>query len=188
MEKEKLIQLVQAAQAGKADAMETLFAEFYNDVYYFAFKTVKNEDVACDITQETFMQIIQSIGDLQEPAAFVTWMKQITYHKCTRHFSKKTDVLVEEDEDGNTVFDTLADEGAVPAEVLEQEEFRKTILDMIDKLTEEQRSAVLLYYFDELPVSQIAKIQGVSEGTVKSRLNYARKAMRKSVEDYLETL
>ena len=62
MEKEKLIQLVQAAQAGKADAMETLFAEFYNDVYYFAFKTVKNEDIACDITQETFMQIIQSIG------------------------------------------------------------------------------------------------------------------------------
>lgn len=188
MNRNDLIRLVTQAQKGKQDAMNDLFSEFYNDVYYFALKTVKDSDIACDITQETFLEIIRTIDKLKEPAAFVTWMKQITYHQCTRHFSKKTDVLVEEDEDGNTLFDTLADEseGSVPAEVLEQEEFRRTILDMIDQLTEEQRSAVLLYYFDELSVGQIAQIQDVSEGTVKSRLNYARKAMRKSVEAYEE--
>lgn len=186
MEREKLIRLVQGAQSGKMEAMDALFTEFYNDVYYFALKTVKNEDIACDITQETFMQVIQSIGNLKEPAAFVSWLRQITYHYCTRHFSKKTEVLVEEDEDGNTVFDTLADEseGSISAQVLEQEEFRQTILKMINELSEEQRAAVMLYYFDELSVGQIAQIQGVSEGTVKSRLNYARKAIKKSVESY----
>jgi RNA polymerase sigma factor (sigma-70 family) len=186
MEKELLIQLVTDAQSGDAAAAEKLFAAFYNDVYYFALKTVKDSDLACDITQETFLEIIRTIGNLKEPAAFVTWMKQITYHQCTRYFKKRKEVQVEENEDGSTIFDTMADERAdsIPAEVYAQEEFRRTILGMINELTEEQRSAVMLYYFDELSVGQIAEIQSVSEGTVKSRLNYARKALRKSVENY----
>lgn len=186
MERDLLISLVTKAQKGDSTAMDELFATFYNDVYYFALKTVKDSDTACDITQETFLEIINTIGNLKEPAAFVTWMKQITYHQCTRYFKKKKDVLVEEDEDGNTIFDTLADEseGSIPSEVYEKEEFRNTILGIINELTEEQRSAVMMYYFDELTVGQIAQIQGVSEGTVKSRLNYARKAIKKSVENY----
>lgn len=186
MERSQLIELVTRAQKGDSAAMEALFAAFYNDVYFFARKTVKDTNIACDITQETFMEIIRTIGNLKEPAAFVTWMKRITYHQCTRYFKKKKDVLVEEDEDGSTIFDTLADEseGAIPADVCEKEEFRNTILGIINELTEEQRSAVMMYYFDEMSVRDIAEIQGVSEGTVKSRLNYARKAIRKSVEDY----
>ena len=186
MERGMLIDLVSKAQKGDSVAMDQLFGAFYNDVYYFALKTVKDSDTACDITQESFLEIIKTIGELKEPAAFVTWMKQVTYHQCTRYFKKKKEVLVEEDEDGNTIFDTLVDEseGAIPAEVYEKEEFRKTILDIINELTEQQRSAVMMYYFDELTVGQIAEIQRVSEGTVKSRLNYARKALKKSVEDY----
>ena len=186
MNNQQQYDLIVRAQAGDSDAMEALFSEYYNNVYYFALKTVKDPDLACDITQETFVEIIRTIGDLKEPAAFMTWMKQITYHQCTRYFRKKKDVLLEEDEDeeGNSLFDTLADEGAVPQEILEKEEFRQTILDMIDQLSEEQRSAVLLYYFEEMTVPQIAEVQGVSEGTVKSRLNYARKAIKKSVEGY----
>lgn len=177
--------LVVRAQAGDSQAMDALFTEYYNNVYYFALKTVKDPDLACDITQETFMEIIRTIGNLKEPAAFMTWMKQITYHQCTRHFRKKMDVLlVGDDDEEDSLFDTLADGGPVPQEILEKEEFRQTIMGMIDQLSEEQRSAVLLYYFDEMSVPQIAEIQGVSEGTVKSRLNYARKAIKKSVEGY----
>lgn len=186
MERDQLVKVVTAAQKGDKKALDTLFNAYYNDVYYFALKTVKNEDLACDITQETFVEIIRTIGELQAPEAFVTWMRKITYHQCTRYFKKKKDVLVEEDEDGNTVFDSLVEENAefIPDAALDQAEFRKTVLDMLDTLSEEQRAAVLLYYFDELSVAQIARIQGVSEGTVKSRLNYARKALKKSVEDY----
>lgn len=186
MEKEQLIQLVIKAKAGDQTAMDGLFTAYYNDIYYFALKTLKDQDLACDITQETFLTVIQSIGGLKEPAAFGTWLRQIAYHHCTRHFARNKEVLVEEDEEGNSMFDTLADEreGTIPADILEQQEFRQTIMGMIDRLTEEQRSAVLLYYFEELTVGQIAKIQNVSEGTVKSRLNYARKAIKRSVESY----
>ena len=94
MERDLLISLVIRAQKGDSTAMDELFAAFYNDVYYFALKTLKDSDTACDITQETFLEIINTIGNLKEPAAFVTWMKQITYHQCTRYFKKKKDVLV----------------------------------------------------------------------------------------------
>ncbi len=186
MEREKLIHLVTNAQKGDGDALNELFNTFYNDVYYFALKTVKDEQIACDVTQETFIEIIGTLDQLREPAAFVKWMKQITYHQCTRYFKKKADVLVEEDEEGNTVFDSLQEEKAefIPDEALDQAEFKQTIMAMIDELTEEQRAAVMMFYFDEFSIKQIAEIQGVSENTVKSRLNYARKGIKKSVEDY----
>ena len=172
MERTELIRLVKGAQAGDSTAIEDLFAAFYNDVYYFAIKTVKDEDLACDITQEAFVEVFRTIGNLKEPAAFVKWMKEITYHQCTRYFRKKKEVLVDEDEEGFTVFDTLADESteSLPAEVYENTEFRGTVMDIVNELTEEQRAAVLLHYFDDLSVKEIAAIQGVSEGTVKSRL------------------
>lgn len=186
MEKEQLISTVSAAQNGDNDALNTLFNEYYNDLYYFALKTVKDEETALDVTQEAFVEIINTISNLKEPAAFVTWAKQITYHQCTRYFKKKKDVLVDEDEDGNTVFDTLEEDNAefIPDEALDKSDFKKTVLAILDELSEEQRSATMMYYFDEMSVRQIAEIQGVSEGTVKSRLNYARKAIKMSVEEY----
>lgn len=186
MEREKLIKVVTAAQKGDEKALNQLFNAYYNDVYYFALKTVKDEELACDITQETFVRIIETIGTLKEPAAFVTWMKQIAYHNCLGYFKKKKDILVDEDEDGGSVFDILEEDRAefIPDEALDQQDFRRTILAMLDKLSPEQRSATMLYYYDEMSVRQIAQIQGVSEGTVKSRLNYARKAIKASVEEY----
>ncbi|MBR6502361.1 MAG: sigma-70 family RNA polymerase sigma factor [Clostridia bacterium] len=186
MEKERLVALVTKAQNGDTVATNELFNAYYNDLYYFALKTIKDDDLALDITQEAFVEIINTLGNLKEPAAFVTWAKQITYHQCTRYFRKKKDVLVDEDEEGNTVFDDLKEESAefIPDEALDQSDFKKTILSLLDELSEEQRSAVMMYYFDEMSVAQIAEIQGVSDGTVKSRLNYARKAIKASVEEY----
>lgn len=186
MEREKIIATVEAAKQGDPQALNELFNAYYNDVYYFALKTVKDSDLACDITQDTFVQIIKDLPSLQESAAFVSWMKQIAYHKCTGYFRKKKDVILEEAEDGSTLFDIVAEDRTefIPDEALDQKDFRDTILAMIDTLSEEQRAALLLYYFDELSVSQIARIQNVSEGTVKSRLNYGRKSIKKAVEDY----
>lgn len=186
MKKEILSALVSSAQQGNQNALNELFNTFYNDVYYFALKILKDADLACDITQETFIEVINTIGSLKEPAAFVTWMKQITYHQCTRYFKKKKEVLADEDEDGYSVFDTIKEDRSefIPDEALDQEDFRKTILAMIDTLSEEQRATIVLYYYDELTTRSIAEIMGISEGTVKSRLIYARKAIKRSVEDY----
>ncbi len=186
MDKDKYVGLVSAAQCGDKDAIDKLFNTFYGEVYYFALKTVKDEQAAQDITQETFIEIINTLEDLKEPAAFVSWMRQITYHQCTRYFKKKKDVIVDENEEGYSVFDTLEEENEefLPDEALDRKDLKETVLSMLNTLSPEQRAATVLYYFDELSVKDIAEIQNVSEGTVKSRLNYARKALRDAVDEY----
>lgn len=186
VEKDKLVRMVKALQAGKDGAFEDIWNTFYQDVYYFIKKTVGDPTLAEDLTQNTFMEILQTVDKLKEPAAFVTWSRQIAYHQCTGHFKKTREITVDEDPEGYSVFDTLENENEefIPGEALDKEDLKKTIHEMIDSLPEDQRAAILLQFYDELSVKDIAKIQNVSEGTVKSRLNYARKSIKKSVEEY----
>lgn len=186
VEREKLVALVQSVQRGDDGAAGELYQTFYQDIYYYIFKTVNDRELAEDLTQDTFMEILETVGKLNEPAAFVTWSRQIAYHRCTAHFRKRRELLADEDEDGYSVFDTVEEERTefIPDAALDQEDLKRTIHDMIAQLPEEQRSALMMRYFDEFSVAQIAQIQGVSEGTVKSRLNYGRKAVKQSVETF----
>ena len=88
MNNQQQYDLIVRAQAGDSDAMESLFSEYYNNVYYFALKTVKDPDLACDITQETFVEIMQTIGNLKEPAAFNQWIKKITATRCVNALTR----------------------------------------------------------------------------------------------------
>ncbi len=186
MKKEQLTELIVKVQNGDSEAANELFSEIYNDVYFFAFKTVKDSHLAEDITQEAMIAIFKNINDLKDPVAFPAWSRQVTYSRCTRYFRKTHDVLLEENEDGSSAFDILEEDNSefIPHEALDQKDLQKTISSFIDTLSPEQRSAVMLYYFDELSVAKIAEIQGVTEGCVKSRLNYARKSIRSEVEAY----
>lgn len=186
MERNELTMLVTAAQAGDQEALNRLFNEYYSKVYYFAYKTVKDENIAADITQDTFVQVIRNITSLRDPALFGSWIRTITYSRCSVYFKSNREIITDEDGEGNSIFDDIAENKTefIPDEALDKEEFRNTVMAIVDSLPDEQRAAVLMYYFDELSVKQIAAIQGVSEGTVKSRLNYARKYIKASVEDY----
>ncbi len=186
MEKEAMIRLVKAAQQGDGDAAGKLYSAFYSDIYFFINKTVQDASLAEDLTQDTFVDILSHIGDLQEPAAFPKWIRSTAYHRCTGHFKRRKELLADENEEGGSIFDTVTEdrEEFIPDEALDHKELRDTIARMVDALPAEQRSAILLRYFEELSVGDIAAIQNVSEGTVKSRLNYGRKAIKGAVEDW----
>lgn len=186
MERDKLIELVCAAQNGEEAAATDLYNAFQKDLYYHILKTVNDPTLAEDLLQDTFIEILQTINNLNEPAAFPSWSKQVAYHKCTAYFKKRREILADEKEDGLSVFDTIEEDNAefIPDEALDKADLKQTIHQMIDELPEEQRSALLLRYFDEISVKEIAEIQGVTEGTVKSRLNYGRQAIKEAVEGY----
>lgn len=186
MEKEELISMVCAVQNGEEDSKVALYDTFHDNLYYYIMKTVKDSELALDLTQDTFIEIFQTINSLKEPAAFVAWSRKIAYHRCTAYFKKRRELLEDEKEEGGSVFDTLVEEREefIPDEALDKEDFKKTIHAMIQSLPEEQRVAIMLRYFDEISVKEIAEIQGVTEGTVKSRLNYGRKAIKQAVENY----
>lgn len=178
--------LVIQAQRGDQAAMNDLIGGCYGQLYAAAYQTVKNQDTACDVTQEACLEIINSLQKLENPEAFMVWAQRITYHQCTRYFRQNKELLVDENEDGETVFDILPDESdsAQIDQAYETKEFQQEMMAIIDTLPPEQRSALLLHYYERLSVKQIAEIQETTEGTVKSRLNYGRKAVKKQVEAY----
>lgn len=186
MEREKLIALVRGAQQGDSDSASELFLTYRQGIYYYLLKMTNNEDTAEDLTQETFMVMLEKLPTLQEPAAFVTWLQTIAHSRYTDFVRKDREKPAATNEEGQTVFDTLEEDRAefIPGEDLEKEELAKAVLAMVQDLPDLQRSAILLRYYSEKSVAEIAKIQGVSEGTVKSRLNYGRKALEKSVTAY----
>jgi hypothetical protein len=71
MEKEKLTELVRGVQAGDEKAMTEMYESFQKDIYYFIYKTVNDEDLAADLTQDTFIEILQSIHSLKEPVFII---------------------------------------------------------------------------------------------------------------------
>lgn len=75
------------------------------------------------------------------------------------------------------------DQQAVPDAVLDNKETQRLMMELIDALPPEQRMSVLFYYYDEMSVKEIAQAMETTEGTVKSRLNYARKSIKAVVED-----
>jgi len=183
---QELTGLVVQAQKGCENALNDLIAQCYEDLYYFAYKTVKNEDLAADITHDSCIIIIQKLNTLKDPGAFKSWARQIVYHQCTHHFRDSREVQVVENEDNETIFDTLADTdtSVMPEEVAQDKAFQKIMQDLLNELPAEQRAALMLYYYEKMSVGEIASIQRVSEGTIKSRLNYGRKAVKTKVEEY----
>lgn len=189
MENKEIINLIKSAQAGDSQAISELFAAYKDVVYSIAMRETKNRALSDDIVQETFVEVILKINDLENPAAFPSWLKIVAYHQCTRHYKKKETVhetAAVENEDGLSVFDTVEEKNAsfIPDEALDQKEFRATILEMIDTLPDAQRSALHMFYFEEMPLKDIAEVQGVSVNTANTRLNRGRLAMKDSVEKY----
>ena len=185
VEKEQLISMVHNVRQGLDGAATELYNACYYDIYGHILNTVNDRELAKDLTQSAFMEIFMSIGKLEEPAAFLTWSKQIAYHRCTAYFRKKRDLLADELED-HSALDAVEEyrEEFLPGALLDREDLKKALRSMIDELPPEQRSAILMRYFEELPVKEIAQRQGVTEGTVKSRLNYGRQAIKRAVQEY----
>lgn len=189
MEKEALINLVQKAQSGDTDAVSLLFEQYRDTVYSIAMRETKDRALSDDIVQETFIEVILNIQNLKNPAAFLSWLKVTAYHQCTRHYKKKEtihEVSAVENEDGFSVFDTVEEKNSVyiPDEALDQKEFRATILEMIDELPDVQKAALHMFYFEEMPLKVIAKVQGVSVNTANTRLNRGRIAMKDAITSY----
>ena len=188
MEEQKLTLLVQKAQKNDPGAMDELLRQIYQTLYYYAFNSVKDKDLALDITQESCVEIIQTIRKLRNPEAFRSWAGRIVAHQCTRYYRQnREDVLpVYEEEEEGSVWDQLPDEsrGSLPEQVVEDKEFQKIIWQMLDHLSPAHRQALLLYYHEHYSVDQVAQILGEKPGTIKSRLHYGRKMVIRQTEAY----
>ena len=131
--------------------------------------------------------MLTKLDTLQNPEVFWSWLGSITANLCRNALSRgPREMQIPEDEEGNSLLDTYEtlDEQEVPDKALDNDETRRMIAELVDDLPDAQRQCVLLYYYDEMSVKDIAASLEVSENTVKSRLNYARKSIKEGVERY----
>lgn len=185
MEQSELIALLERCKAGDQTAQEKLVMETQNKVYYHCKKFLKNEEDAQDAAQDVLITMLTSLEKLREPAAFWGWLNGITANRCKHILTRGTrEWQIPEDEEGNSMLDSIEtlDDQVIPDKVLDNAETQRLVLEIIDGLPAEQRMTVIFFYYDEMSVKDIAAAMEVSEGTVKSRLNYARKAIKAEVE------
>ena len=187
VENRHITQLIGACMAGNREAQEQMVAMTQEHIYYHCRKMLKQEQDALDATQDVLLIMLTSLDKLRNPDAFWGWVNGITANHCKRILAHRGEVWqIPEDEEGGSLLERVEDwdEQQVTDKALDNQETRRMILDLVDSLPPEQRMCVLLYYYDEMSVKEIAQVLGVAEGTVKSRLNYARKAIKAGVENY----
>ncbi|MBR5712221.1 MAG: sigma-70 family RNA polymerase sigma factor [Lachnospiraceae bacterium] len=161
---------------------ERIYNEAYRAVYWTAISLLKNEADAQDVVQETFVTLLESYDSLQDKTKVVPWLKKICANKCLNLLSRTRTEAVEQEffEDAEFV-----PEDFLPESIVESEEKRKIIMDIIGKaLSDDVRNTIILYYFDEMSTKEIAEAMGIPQGTVLWRLAYARKKIKKEVERY----
>ena len=182
-------ELVLAAKAGDTYAQSELYRQCYNTVYYAAKTIVKDEEAALDIVQDSFLRAFSHMDLLTNPDSFLPWMKRIAVNGAKNWLRKKKPLLFTDITTGNEKGEEEppdfrdSDLTSQPEEVLDAKTKKELLWQIIDALSDEQRLVVSMYYFQEMSVAEIAQMLGVSQNTVKSRLNYARKKIEARVLD-----
>ena len=176
--------LVERAKTGDPAAMGELYQATNQRVYALALRLTGNPDEAMDVVQESYLSALQNLEGLRNPDAFLSWIFQIAANRCRKLHNQARRFASPGSEDEETdYFDALPDpdEKLLPEAVVDSGETRRLMAELVDSLPEAQRECVILYYFSQCSVEQIAQIQACTQGTVKSRLNYGRKKLKEGV-------
>ncbi len=173
--------LIQRCRDGSLEAFEQLVALYENKIFGLCLHLTGNPVDAQDLAQEAFIRLYKALPGFRGQSAFSTWFYRIVvnlWSNETRRRARQRTVSLDapvQTSDGE-IQRTLEDEGVTdPEEALEEKEEREMVWQAINELSDEHRSVLVLREMYDMPYMEIAKALGCSEGTVKSRLNRARK-------------
>ena len=185
--------LIRRARDGDSAAMNDLVEGHYKQAYNLAYHLSGNYDEANDIAQEAFIRVFHSLTHFRGDANFSTWLYRIVTNvflderkkQKVRAHSSLEEYLELED---NTVTRQIEDPSPGPEHLVEQSERNAVVGDAVRSLPEIQRSMIAMYHFQSLSYEEIAAILNLPIGTVKSRLNRARLALKNKLEPVRELL
>lgn len=174
----KISKLVNKVKEGDSKAFAELYSLTYQKVYLLALSILKNKSMAEDITQEVFLKVLESIDTLKDGKLFIAWINKITY-TYSIHEIYKVKKLKEVSSDDILHIKSDESEDQDPLDLYISKEDSIEFMNLINKLTRIQSTILVLRYFEGLKISEIAYILDIPEGTVKSRLNKAKKKFQK---------
>ena len=188
--------LVEWCRQGDSAAMERLILRYQNRIYNVILKICANADDAAELTQETFVKVIENIDEFEGRSGFYTWAFRIavnlTLNYCKRSVKLGIRSLDAGDDEHNrqargVLKEFLSDDSSPdPAVVAQNRELCEIAIKSLMGLDDPQRAVVVLRDIEGMNYAQIAKVLDVELGTVKSRLSRARSNLREILETMLQ--
>jgi RNA polymerase sigma factor (sigma-70 family) len=170
-------ELVVLARGGDKDSFGYLVRRYQETALRFAVRLIRDRDAAEDLAQEAAVQAWRSIGSLRDPERFRSWFLGIVWNVCRSDIRRRSSArkAIAAETTGDILSDLSDSPSAKAAEELEQ---RQIVTEAMDSLTSLYKEIILLFYFEQLKIPEIAARLAVSTTTVKVRLNRARKQLR----------
>ena len=176
-------ELLAQVKSGDKKAFGELYTQCRQSCYGFALMILKNREDAEDAVQNTFIRMYGSIRTLHNDDAFVMWTEKILNRECIKIANRRGMEIA----DNNAVYSDREpdqeDEFMLPELYAERSDLSDRLKAEIEKLSFEQRRAILLFHYHRLSLQQIAELTDSNINTVKSRLRYARQTLRKNIEE-----
>lgn len=179
-------ELVKAFLNGDESCIETLINRHRTKVYTYIFLTIKNQALAEDLFQETFIKVIQSLrkGKYRDNGRFLSWVIRIAHNLIIDHFRKEKQLnSISNDDSEIDLLNSkkLADDNI--EQLMVSEQIRRDLRKLVNELPEDQREVVLLRHFGGLSFKEIADHTGVSINTALGRMRYALINLRKMIQE-----
>ncbi len=180
------LELIKRAAGGDDSAFEQLVNQYQKPVYNLAYRMCGNPDDAFDLSQEAFLNAWKGLKGFQFQSSFSTWLYRLTSNVCLSYLrSKKRKSAVSlvflDDKEEEQEWE-IPDSAPLPEEQAISKEERRQVESALNSLEVEYREALALSVYSDLSYQQIAEIQGVQEGTVKSRIFRAREKIRRIIQ------
>jgi RNA polymerase sigma-70 factor (ECF subfamily) len=160
--------------------LDRLVSEYYPAVARLACSILNDEDEAQDAAQETFIAAVRASADFRGEASLKTWLFSIAVNQCRTRLRRQA----AQRRMAQAVLAVQRLFGAVdsPENALERSDRDQQLWAAVDRLDEKHRLVVILFYVQELSAAEIADVLGVQEGTVHSRLHYARQQLARQLK------
>ena len=183
--------LIDELREGDMAALAILVEKYKRLVYRVAIQITKNHEDANDVMQDTFLKVYESIHSFRKDAAFETWLYRIVVNHAT-NLVKRRERRRESPLSGTSEMEIHPDLRRTaeltnnPHLNLEKKERQRWVTQAINSLPLKQRTVVILHEFEGLTHPEIASILNCSEGTVRSRLHYARHKLKDLLRPYVD--
>lgn len=178
-------ELIQLALEGQSAAFETLVLRYQDRLYTAMISIVGNADEAEDVVQESFIQAYLKLDTFQQNSRFFTWVYRIAFNYALARRRRKRGVVSLEESRENTGNDPVAN-GESPDDRMSRHEDAQLVHQALALLSEDHRSILVLREMEDLSYEEIADVLSISIGTVRSRLNRARAALKLQLEKFPE--
>jgi RNA polymerase sigma-70 factor (ECF subfamily) len=160
--------LIRGTLAGRREDFDILVERHQRPLYAFVFRLVRDQHLAADIVQATFVRAYTRLGQFQERSSFSTWLHQIALNECRaqRRASRGRHEVALEDRE---IAEITAPESQTAG-------WKHKLEDLVTRLPMRQRSVLTMRVFGDLPFKAIAEVEGISENAAK--VNYHHAIMR----------